>query len=49
MSAPITRVESWNTGDYDMIIDVRSPAEFADDHLPGAVNLPVLDLSLIHI
>ena len=25
------------------IADVRSPAEFADDHLPGAVNLPVLD------
>jgi len=24
-------------------IDVRSPAEFALDHLPGAVNLPVLD------
>jgi tRNA 2-selenouridine synthase len=24
-------------------IDVRSPAEFAEDHLPGAVNLPVLD------
>ncbi|HEV2685531.1 MAG TPA: tRNA 2-selenouridine(34) synthase MnmH, partial [Actinomycetota bacterium] len=24
-------------------IDVRSPSEFADDHLPGAVNLPVLD------
>ena len=22
---------------------MRSPAEFADDHLPGAVNLPVLD------
>ena len=43
MSAPITRVKRWNTGDYDMIIDVRSPAEFADDHLPGAVNLPVLD------
>jgi len=28
---------------YDMIIDVRSPAEFAEDHVPGAVNLPVLD------
>lgn len=28
---------------YDMIIDVRSPAEFAEDHIPGAVNLPVLD------
>ena len=27
---------------YDSVIDVRSPAEFAIDHLPGAVNLPVL-------
>ena len=27
---------------YDTIIDVRSPAEFAEDHAPGAVNLPVL-------
>jgi tRNA 2-selenouridine synthase len=27
---------------FDEIIDVRSPAEFAEDHLPGAVNLPVL-------
>ena len=24
-------------------IDVRSPSEFAEDHLPGAVNWPVLD------
>ncbi|KAB8038204.1 tRNA 2-selenouridine(34) synthase MnmH [Janthinobacterium aquaticum] len=29
--------------DFDAIIDVRSPSEFAEDHLPGAVNLPVLD------
>jgi tRNA 2-selenouridine synthase len=28
---------------FDTIIDVRSPAEFADDHIPGAVNWPVLD------
>jgi tRNA 2-selenouridine synthase len=28
---------------FDRIIDVRSPAEFAEDHLPGAVNWPVLD------
>jgi tRNA 2-selenouridine synthase len=28
---------------FDQIIDVRSPAEFAEDHLPGAVNWPVLD------
>ena len=27
---------------FDAIIDVRSPAEFAADHLPGAINLPVL-------
>lgn len=28
---------------FDDIIDVRSPQEFAEDHLPGAINLPVLD------
>ena len=27
---------------HDAIIDVRAPAEFAQDHLPGAINLPVL-------
>ena len=27
---------------FDMLIDARSPGEFAEDHLPGAVNLPVL-------
>lgn len=27
----------------DAIIDARSPAEFAEDHIPGAINLPVLD------
>lgn len=28
---------------FGAVIDVRSPAEFAEDHLPGAVNWPVLD------
>ncbi|MCX7673751.1 MAG: tRNA 2-selenouridine(34) synthase MnmH [Thiobacillaceae bacterium] len=28
---------------YDELIDARSPAEYAEDHIPGAVNLPVLD------
>ncbi|WP_439154054.1 tRNA 2-selenouridine(34) synthase MnmH [Yoonia sp.] len=28
---------------FDTVIDVRSPAEFATDHIPGAVNLPALD------
>jgi len=27
---------------YDAIIDVRSPAEYEEDHIPGAINLPVL-------
>ena len=27
----------------DTIIDVRAPLEYADDHLPGAINLPVLN------
>lgn len=27
---------------YSEIIDVRSPSEFAEDRIPGAVNLPVL-------
>lgn len=27
----------------DTLIDVRSPAEFAEDHIPGAINCPVLD------
>ncbi|AVO38599.1 tRNA 2-selenouridine(34) synthase MnmH [Pukyongiella litopenaei] len=28
---------------FDTVIDVRSPSEYAEDHLPGAINLPVLD------
>jgi tRNA 2-selenouridine synthase len=28
---------------FDVLIDARSPAEFALDHMPGAVNCPVLD------
>ena len=40
----ITAEELTSTlGVFDTIIDARSPAEFADDHLPGAVNWPVLD------
>ncbi len=29
-------------GEFDEIIDVRTPAEFAEDHIPGAINCPVL-------
>jgi len=29
--------------DFDALLDARSPAEFAEDHIPGAVSCPVLD------
>ncbi|XBQ14965.1 MAG: tRNA 2-selenouridine(34) synthase MnmH [Oceanicaulis sp.] len=29
--------------EFDTVIDVRSPSEFAEDRLPGAVNMAVLD------
>jgi len=28
---------------FDCLIDARSPAEYALDHIPGAINCPVLD------
>jgi tRNA 2-selenouridine synthase len=27
---------------FDTLIDVRSPAEYDEDHVPGAINMPVL-------
>lgn len=39
-----TEAVDWKSlSQFDMIIDVRSPGEFAEDRIPGAVNLPVLD------
>jgi tRNA 2-selenouridine synthase len=29
--------------EFDTLIDARAPAEFAEDHLPGAVSMPVLN------
>ncbi len=29
--------------DFDEIIDVRSPSEYAEDHIPGAISAPVLN------
>ncbi len=42
MIAPIHTTHNWQPDQYDMVIDVRSPSEFADDHIEGAVNLPAL-------
>jgi tRNA 2-selenouridine synthase len=35
--------EPQTLGEFDVIVDARSPSEFAEDHVPGAINLPVLD------
>ncbi|MEC7050012.1 MAG: tRNA 2-selenouridine(34) synthase MnmH [Pseudomonadota bacterium] len=43
MSPPITRTKDWLDRPYSMIIDVRSESEFLDDHIPGAVSMPVLN------
>ena len=28
--------------DYSVIIDVRTPSEFLEDHIPNSINYPVL-------
>ena len=43
MAITLTSLSDLASHGFDDIIDVRAPAEWADDHLPGAVNLPVLD------
>lgn len=37
----IDKIEDYRL--FDAIIDTRTPAEFAEDHIPGAINCPVLD------
>lgn len=32
-----------NLSSYDLIIDARSPREYQEDHIPGAVNMPVVN------
>ncbi|MBR8839767.1 MAG: tRNA 2-selenouridine(34) synthase MnmH [Stigonema ocellatum SAG 48.90 = DSM 106950] len=39
---PTYTQQPW-TETYSEIIDVRSPGEFAEDHILGAINLPVLN------
>ena len=40
---PIKLITKWNTKKINQIIDVRSPSEFKEDHIPGSINLPVLN------
>ncbi|SFE65075.1 tRNA 2-selenouridine(34) synthase MnmH [Roseivivax sediminis] len=43
MPLAVTDLEQILDHGFDTLIDVRSPAEFAEDHVPGAISLPVLD------
>ena len=43
MSPPIKRTTDCFLHGFSAIIDVRSDSEYADDHIPGAVNMPVLN------
>ena len=40
---PVPLLELQDLRPDDLVIDVRAPAEFAEDHLPGAVNVPLLN------
>jgi len=40
VSTPLTLAQ---LEDFDAVLDARSPSEYAQDHLPGAINMPVLD------
>jgi tRNA 2-selenouridine synthase len=39
----VVAIATLEAGAFDAVIDVRSPAEFAEDHIPGALSCPVLD------
>ena len=38
-----TLLASARDGGYALVIDARSEREYAEDHLPGVINLPVVD------
>ena len=40
---PIKYTSKWKNAFFDDIIDVRTPAEYNEDHIPGSINLPVLN------
>jgi tRNA 2-selenouridine synthase len=39
----LTSLNDLHRAGFDTLIDARSPAEYAEDRLPGAISLPVLD------
>ncbi|GLS86629.1 tRNA 2-selenouridine synthase [Cypionkella aquatica] len=43
MAITLTSLSDLAAHGFDDIIDARAPAEYAEDHLPGAISLAVLD------
>lgn len=43
MAIELTDLRHLRSLGFSDIIDVRSPSEYAEDHVPGAISLPVLD------
>lgn len=43
MAVKLTRLTDVFDLGFDEIIDVRAPSEWVEDHMPGAISLPVLD------
>ncbi|NVK15716.1 MAG: tRNA 2-selenouridine(34) synthase MnmH [Rhodobacteraceae bacterium] len=43
MALKFTSLQEFYAHGFDTVIDVRSPAEYAEDHVPGAISLPVLN------
>ena len=44
----ISYIDDWRNLEDIEIIDVRSPAEFDNDHIPGSINIPILNDSERH-
>ena len=42
-SASAPAVKPGDLSAFDTVIDARTPAEYAEDHIPGAISAPVLD------
>ena len=39
----IKYILNWRSKKFTEIIDVRSPNEYSEDHIPNSINLPVLN------
>ncbi len=42
MAKTFETLQAFCDAGFDTVIDVRAPSEFAEDHIPGAISLPVL-------